>query len=154
MRLEQLQYLVEISNSKSISIASENLYISQPALSRAGGIKMGESANKINKGLVLKWLITVIVPIIIWMIQDPCNQYCNSQSFKAPANFGNTPVSNSVHQTYTTIKFFLSPYLFLTAKLGAPYELGEMNFFTFFTRINGRYITQAMRTKHHPIGMP
>ena len=33
--------------------------------------------------------------------------------------------------TYTTIKFFLSPYLFLTAKLGAPYELGEMNFFTF-----------------------
>ena len=29
---------------------------------------MGESANKINKGLVLKWLITVIVPIIIWMI--------------------------------------------------------------------------------------
>ena len=35
MRLEQLQYLVEISNSKSISIASENLYISQPALSRA-----------------------------------------------------------------------------------------------------------------------
>ena len=28
-------------------------------------------------------------------------QYCNSQSFKAPANFGNTPVSNSVHQTDT-----------------------------------------------------
>lgn len=35
MRLEQLQYFLEISTSKSISVAAENLYISQPALSRS-----------------------------------------------------------------------------------------------------------------------
>ncbi len=35
MRLEQLQYFIEIANSNSISIAAENLYISQPALSRS-----------------------------------------------------------------------------------------------------------------------
>ncbi|MEL7565803.1 MAG: LysR family transcriptional regulator [Dehalobacterium sp.] len=35
MRLEQFEYLMEIYNSKSISIAAENLYVSQPALSKA-----------------------------------------------------------------------------------------------------------------------
>lgn len=35
MRLEQLLYFVEVAHSNSISIAAENLYISQPALSRA-----------------------------------------------------------------------------------------------------------------------
>ncbi len=35
MRLEQLQYFIETASSKSISIAAENLYISQPALSRS-----------------------------------------------------------------------------------------------------------------------
>ena len=33
MRLEQLQYFIEIANSKSNSIAAENLYISQQRLS-------------------------------------------------------------------------------------------------------------------------
>lgn len=35
MRLEQFEYFIEIANSKSISIAAENLFISQPALSRS-----------------------------------------------------------------------------------------------------------------------
>lgn len=35
MRLRQLHYLIEISKAQSISIASENLYISQSALSRS-----------------------------------------------------------------------------------------------------------------------
>lgn len=35
MRIEQLQSFVEISRSKSISIAAENLYITQPALSHS-----------------------------------------------------------------------------------------------------------------------
>lgn len=35
MRLEQLQYFLEIATSGSISIAAENLYISQSALSRS-----------------------------------------------------------------------------------------------------------------------
>ena len=33
MRLEQLRYLIEISKSKSLSVASETLHISQQALS-------------------------------------------------------------------------------------------------------------------------
>ncbi len=214
---------------------------------------MGESANKINKGLVLKWLITVIVPIIIWMIPvteaftpqiktflvitvfsiftiafelmptivpsifmpmlyllfgvapaatiysswadvmpwmflgiltiantfqrvglvDRIAYWCITKiggGFKGlaiavliagillsvvlPGGNAHAPLIFCVYGiclamgwgkskeatvlmmyvllgTYTTIKFFLSPYLFLTAKLGAPYELGEMNFFTF-----------------------
>lgn len=35
MRLEQFESLIEIANSNSISIAAQNLYISQPALSRS-----------------------------------------------------------------------------------------------------------------------
>lgn len=35
MRLEQLRYLIEIANSKSINKAAHNLYITQPALSIA-----------------------------------------------------------------------------------------------------------------------
>ena len=35
MRLEQLQYIVEVSNQRSISKAAKNLYISQPSLSKA-----------------------------------------------------------------------------------------------------------------------
>lgn len=35
MRLEQIEALIEISNSHSISIAAQNLYVSQPALSRS-----------------------------------------------------------------------------------------------------------------------
>lgn len=35
MRLEQLHYLVEVANQKSISKAAKNLYLSQPALSKA-----------------------------------------------------------------------------------------------------------------------
>ncbi len=35
MRLEQLQYFIEIAHTKSISIAAEHLYVTQPALSRA-----------------------------------------------------------------------------------------------------------------------
>lgn len=35
MRLEQLKYLIEIANSKSINKAAQNLYITQPALSIA-----------------------------------------------------------------------------------------------------------------------
>lgn len=35
MRLEQLQYAIEIANAHSISIAAESLFISQPALSRS-----------------------------------------------------------------------------------------------------------------------
>lgn len=35
MRIEQLQSFVEIASSKSISIAAENLYITQPSLSRS-----------------------------------------------------------------------------------------------------------------------
>lgn len=35
MRLEQLQYFLEIAHTKSISIAAEHLYVTQPALSRA-----------------------------------------------------------------------------------------------------------------------
>lgn len=46
MRLEQLYYFIEIAHSKSISIAAENLYITQPALSRA--IKALESELSIT----------------------------------------------------------------------------------------------------------
>ena len=35
MRLEQLHYIVEVANQKSISKAAKNLYISQPSLSKA-----------------------------------------------------------------------------------------------------------------------
>lgn len=35
MRLEQLEYIVEVANQKSISKAAKNLYISQPSLSKA-----------------------------------------------------------------------------------------------------------------------
>ena len=35
MRLEQLYYLVEVNNTRSISLAAENLFITQPALSIA-----------------------------------------------------------------------------------------------------------------------
>ena len=35
MRLEQLKYLVEVANCKSINKAAQNLYITQPALSIA-----------------------------------------------------------------------------------------------------------------------
>ena len=35
MRLEQLQYIVEVANQRSISRAAKNLYISQPSLSKA-----------------------------------------------------------------------------------------------------------------------
>lgn len=35
MRLEQLQYIVEVASQKSISKAAKNLYISQPSLSKA-----------------------------------------------------------------------------------------------------------------------
>lgn len=35
MRLEQLQYLIEISKHRSLTIAAERLYMTQPALSRA-----------------------------------------------------------------------------------------------------------------------
>lgn len=35
MRLEQLQYIIETANQKSISKAAKNLYISQPSLSKA-----------------------------------------------------------------------------------------------------------------------
>lgn len=35
MRLEQLRYLIEVANSKSINKAAQNLYITQPALSIA-----------------------------------------------------------------------------------------------------------------------
>lgn len=35
MRLEQLSYFIEIARTKSICVAAENLYITQPALSRA-----------------------------------------------------------------------------------------------------------------------
>lgn len=35
MRLEQFEYFVEIANARSISIAAENLFVGQPALSRA-----------------------------------------------------------------------------------------------------------------------
>lgn len=35
MRLEQFEYILEVAKTKSISLAAENLYISQPALSRA-----------------------------------------------------------------------------------------------------------------------
>ena len=33
MRLEQLYHIVEVSQSKSISLAAEHTYISQPAIS-------------------------------------------------------------------------------------------------------------------------
>ena len=33
MRLEQFEYFVEIANARSISIAAENLFVGQPALS-------------------------------------------------------------------------------------------------------------------------
>ena len=35
MRIEQLEAFVEVASSKSISIAAENLYITQPSLSRS-----------------------------------------------------------------------------------------------------------------------
>ena len=35
MRLEQLKYLIEVANCKSINKAAQNLYITQPALSIA-----------------------------------------------------------------------------------------------------------------------
>ena len=35
IRLEQLQYLLEISKSRSLTTAAEHLYMTQPALSRA-----------------------------------------------------------------------------------------------------------------------
>lgn len=45
MRIEQLRYFVEIAHAKSISIAAENHYITQPALSRA--IKLLEEELRI-----------------------------------------------------------------------------------------------------------
>lgn len=35
MRLEQLEYFIEVANTRSISIAAESLFVSQPAVSRA-----------------------------------------------------------------------------------------------------------------------
>ena len=35
MRIEQLEYLIEIAKTNSISIAAENLYVSQPSISEA-----------------------------------------------------------------------------------------------------------------------
>ena len=35
MRIEQLEYLVEVANCKSISLASQNLFTTQPNVSKA-----------------------------------------------------------------------------------------------------------------------
>ncbi len=47
MRLEQLQYIVEVAKQKSISKAAENLYISQPSLSKAVSLFEEELATSI-----------------------------------------------------------------------------------------------------------
>lgn len=57
MRLEQLQYLIEVANCKSINKAAQNLYISQPALSIAI-TKLEEELNyplltRTKRGVVL-----------------------------------------------------------------------------------------------------
>lgn len=47
MRLEQLLYIVEVADKKSISKAAKNLYISQPSLSKAIALLEGELQTQI-----------------------------------------------------------------------------------------------------------
>lgn len=47
MRLEQLLYVVEVADKKSISKAAKNLYISQPSLSKAIALLEGELQTQI-----------------------------------------------------------------------------------------------------------
>lgn len=74
MRIEQLESFIELSSSKSISIAAENLYISQPTLSRS--IKLLEEELDVTlfvrsfEGVSLSDDGKVLLPIVQGILQQ------------------------------------------------------------------------------------
>ena len=61
--------------------------------------EMGKMSSDEKKASVIALVLVAL--IMTTSIHGIPMGWRNSQSFKAPANFGNTPVSNSVHQTDT-----------------------------------------------------
>lgn len=162
LHIEQLQAFVEISSSKSISVAAENLYIAQPSLSRSmklleeelGLTLLTRSSNGVRLTEAGHTLLPTIQEILyqINTLKQQANALNNSQqtvnqepfrlcTLQSVADCILTSALEEIHRTFPDTKFQIT-----IPDSSDPYHLPDLSPYDLFIGLNiGNTFDQAIQ---------